>query len=150
MSRIVVGVDGSEHATGALDWAAREAQYRQDDLHIVSAWLYPNTMGYAIAVDMDQFAKTAQDIADLATARVHAMAPEVVVTTDVLEAQPALALVEASTGADLLVVGTRGMGGFRGLVVGSVSQHCVHHAHCPVVVVRPVGSDPAHAEDADH
>jgi nucleotide-binding universal stress UspA family protein len=147
VSRIVVGVDGSDNAVDALDWAAREAQYRHEELRVVSAWIYPSTMGYAIAVDLEQFEKAAQDVADTAVARVRTTAPDVVVTADVCEGQPPLVLVAASAGADLLVVGTRGLGGFRGLVLGSVSQHCVHHAHCPVVVVRPSEAPAATGSD---
>jgi nucleotide-binding universal stress UspA family protein len=138
MSRIVVGVDGSEGSQGALEWAAQEAQYRNAELHIVSAWLYPISMGYTVPVDAEPFEKSAQEIGEQAAAYVHKTWPEVQVRVEVREAQPALTLVEASTGADMLEVGTRGLGGFRGLLLGSVSQHCAHHARCPIVIVRPV------------
>jgi nucleotide-binding universal stress UspA family protein len=71
-----------------------------------------------------------------AVERVRSDHPSVEVETTVVEGQPARVLVDMSADADLLVVGSRGLGGFSGLLLGSVSQQCVHHAHCPVTVVR--------------
>ena len=71
-----------------------------------------------------------------AVERVRSDHPSVAVETTVIEGPPARVLVDMSADADLLVVGSRGLGGFSGLLLGSVSQQCVHHAHCPVTVVR--------------
>lgn len=129
--RIVVGVDGSEYATKALDWAADEADRCNAVLDIETAY----EPGY-VFVTRDEIKRHMETVVSDAAARVAERRPGVTTTTGTREASPAKALVEASEGADLLVVGTRGLGGFRGLLQGSVSQQCCQHAHCSVMVVR--------------
>jgi nucleotide-binding universal stress UspA family protein len=137
---IVVGVDGSPGAELALRFAAGEAKLRGADLRVVTAWHVP-TMAYsggfaAAAIDPTEFEKSAR--AGLEQT-VRALADELtgLKVEQVVElGQPAELLVEQAKGADLLVVGTRGHGGFAGLLLGSVSQQCAHHAPCPVVIVR--------------
>lgn len=136
-STIVVGMDGSAAATQALDWAVREAQLRGATLEVMTVWMYPATWGYAVAAPVGEFEKWASRVADEAGERVAQLAPEITFRTEVVEGLPASVLIDASRHADLLVVGSRGRGGFTGLVLGSVSQHCTHLAHCPVVIVRP-------------
>ena len=134
--RIVVGIDGSEHGAKALDWAVAEAQRTGAILDIVAAWIFPMTYGYAFTTTVEAVRQRARQLVDNSITHVTEVAAGVVVRGETWEKPPAQALVEASADADLLVVGSRGMGGFVGLLLGSVSQHCTRHAHCPVVIVR--------------
>lgn len=122
--RIVVGVDGSEGAQSALLWAAAEAMRRGEELEVVNAWITVGELGAARAV-ADKAAKTASLIY-----------PNLAVTSATPQEPAVQALVEASAGEAMLVVGSRGLGGFRGLLLGSVSMQCVEHARGTVVVVR--------------
>ena len=138
--RIVVGVDGSDSSLAALGWALEEARLRSGQVHVVTAWHYP-VIGDAAgkAEDHEAFGEDAR--------RVHAEAVRqasvagVGVTGEVTEGHPSEVLLKAAAGADLLVVGSRGHGGFAGMRLGSVSGHAVHHAHCPVLVVRTGAGD---------
>jgi nucleotide-binding universal stress UspA family protein len=138
---IVVGIDGSESARFAARWAAREAELRAAAVLLVSAWELP-TYGFsfgAVAVSEDMMKalrRAAEDNLADATDEVRTIAKEIDVSTEVVEGNAAGVLLEAARDADLLVVGSRGLGGFRELLLGSVSQHCAHHAGCPVVIVR--------------
>jgi nucleotide-binding universal stress UspA family protein len=134
--RIVVGVDGSALSLRALDWAAGEAQRTGARLHLVSAWVFPMALGYAFTTTVHDVRQASQDAIDRAVARVHELAPGVEVRGETTEQVPGPALVAASRGAELLVVGSRGHGGFEGLLMGSVSQYCTRHATCSVIVVR--------------
>jgi nucleotide-binding universal stress UspA family protein len=134
--RIVVGIDGSPPAERALDWAIGEAQRRAASLHLVAAWLYPMALGYAFTSTVADVRQGAQDAIDRALAHIDEVAPGIAASGETVEQQPAPALVAAAQGADLLVVGSRGRGGFEGLLLGSVSQYCTRHATCSVVVVR--------------
>jgi nucleotide-binding universal stress UspA family protein len=142
MNTIVIGIDGSETANEALRVAADEARLHDARLRIVVVWQLSSLMygsGYA-AVDedtLDAVRDRARGIADEAVARVAELAPAVECEAVVLEGQPAEALLGASEDADLIVVGSRGLGGFKRLVLGSISDQVVHHAHCPVLVVHP-------------
>jgi nucleotide-binding universal stress UspA family protein len=134
--RIVVGVDGSPESDRALDWAISEAKQHDAVLEILTAWMFPMSIGYAFTTTVAEVRQSAQTVVDRAITRVTEVAPEVVVHGEPTEQPPAPALVRASKGADLLVVGSRGAGGFKGLLLGSVSQYCVRHACCPVAVIR--------------
>jgi nucleotide-binding universal stress UspA family protein len=132
--RIVVGFDGSEGAVFALDWAAAEAGRTDSVLEVHAA--YPAGYSFVTSAEVkEEMSRLAGHGVD----HVREVAPNVVTKAIGSDASPVAALVEASMGADLLVVGSRGLGGFRGLVLGSVSHKCALHAHCPVVVVRPTG-----------
>ena len=140
-ARIVVGVDGSEPAVRALGWAIEEARLRGTPLLVVSAWHVPAAVygpsGFVppVSESIDQtFREVAAEAAEEAAGRAREAGVEV--ETDVREGHPAEILVEAAQDADLLVVGSRGHGGFAGLLLGSVSGQCAHHAPCPLVVVR--------------
>lgn len=138
--RIVVGVDGSEGSLAALRYALAEARAHGAQVHAVCAWHYPPAYGWAPMPDDWDLASAAEKSLRDALARVEEEQPPgepVPVTHEVVEGQPALALLRTAADADLLVVGTRGHGGFMGLLLGSVSQQCVQHAPCPVVVVPP-------------
>ena len=93
-------------------------------------------LGYAFTSTVADVRQSAQDAIDRALAHIEEVAPGIAATGETVEEQPAPALVTAAKGADLLVVGSRGRGGFEGLVLGSVSQYCTRHATCSVVVVR--------------
>ena len=135
---IVVGVDGSEPSREALEWAADEARLRGVPLTVVHAWSSPweawGEVESPPPIGEDESARREEllepEIEFLR--RSHAdVAVEPVVTNDL----DAHALIEASDDADLIVVGSRGRGGFAGLLLGSVGQQVVHHARCPVVVI---------------
>jgi len=136
--RIVVGVDGSESSKAALRWAARQAGFTGAILEAVTGWEYPAFYGWSPAMPDDV------DYEELARRGLIQAIEEVFgedrpprVETRVVPRHPAQALVEASEGAELLVVGSRGYGGVADALLGSVSTYCVHHAHCPVTVIRP-------------
>ena len=112
MAKIIVGVDGSVGARRALSWAAAEA-------HLAAG---------------------ARGVLDDALDEVKAVHADIEIAGELTEARAASALIAAAGDADLLVVGSRGRGGFSGLLLGSVSTQCVHHAPCPVVVIPPEGS----------
>jgi nucleotide-binding universal stress UspA family protein len=129
--RIVVGVDGSENATKALEWAAVQADRTGAVLDIQTAY----EPGY-VFVTSDEIEASMARLVEEAKARVVKLAPKVVTTSGTHQESPANALIEASEGAELLVVGSRGLGGFKGLVLGSVSQKCCLHAHCSLAIIH--------------
>ena len=139
----MVGVDQSEGARAALRFALEEAKLRRATLRVVHAWQY----GYIGATGVEgAYPALGGDIKELRAGAETALAetlresiPEadtVEIERRVVEGRPAAVLVDESRGADLLVVGSRGHGGFTGLLLGSVSQQCAHHAACPVVIVH--------------
>ncbi|MFY1694810.1 MULTISPECIES: universal stress protein [unclassified Solwaraspora] len=136
---VLVGVDGSAHAETALFIAADEAVARGVDLTLLHVW-WPNSMR-----DSGEFPAPAQaaraeadEVLEEAAAAVRRRHPDLAAEKRPLEGVEADAvMVEASRTAGLVVVGSRGRGGFTGLLLGSVSQTLVHHAHCPVLVARP-------------
>ena len=134
--RIVVGVDGSPASERALEWAVGEARRTGASLHLVSTWIFPMALGYAFTATVHDVHQAARDIIERAVARVAELASGLEVSAETPEQVPGPALVAASEGAELLVVGSRGRGGFEGLLLGSVSQFCTRHATCSVVVVR--------------
>jgi nucleotide-binding universal stress UspA family protein len=139
--RIVVGVDGSASSMAALRWAVHQAALTGGTVDAVVAWRMPATMtgfGFApVAVaDGSDMEQTAQRVLDQAVSRVVDPEHGPVVRRLAVQGFPAPVLLGASAGADLLVLGSRGHGGFSGALLGSVGQHCVHHARCPVVIVR--------------
>jgi nucleotide-binding universal stress UspA family protein len=127
--RIVVGVDGSDGADVALRWAVSEAKARHAGLELVTGWSYepPDKLG--------TFEQRAKATIERGLAAVRAMGPDVEVTGRVVAMAGGEALIEESKDADMVVVGSRGRGGFTGLFLGSVSQQCAQHAHCPVVII---------------
>lgn len=143
MSGIVVGIDGSDGSKHALAWAAEEARLRNASLTLVEAWQLPvaayGGMGWSsIGTELlEDLRKAAEQRLDEICAEFSAELEGLTVVRKVVESAAALALVEAADGADLLVVGTRGHGGFAELLLGSVSQQCAHHSPCPVVIVPP-------------
>lgn len=141
METIVVGVDGSETAAAALDFAASEAALRGARLRVVCVWevpiaAYGDGMIPAVTPEMfDSFQAAAQKVVDDAVASVSAEHPGLAYEGRCLEGLPAAVLLDQAQDASLVVVGNRGRGGVASLLLGSVSQQVVHHAPCPVVVV---------------
>jgi nucleotide-binding universal stress UspA family protein len=134
---IVVGIDGSVTAGRALDWAVRQAELTAARLEVIITWEWPKGYGWAIPFPEDWDPQVdAQKALDEALRPARQAHPGVVIHTLVAEGHAAPLLVDTSRGAALLVVGSRGHGEFSGMLLGSVSQHCVTSAHCPVVVVR--------------
>jgi nucleotide-binding universal stress UspA family protein len=135
--KIVVGCDGSPSSAGALEWAARQAQLTGSTLEVIMTWQWPPSLGWSLPVpdDFDPEADVRQVLED-AVAPVRERHPAVPIETTVENGHPAPVLVEASKGADVLVVGSRGHGEFAGMLIGSVSEYCTTRAHCPVLVHR--------------
>ncbi len=143
--RVVVGVDGSAASKEALLWAAEEAELTGATLEVVMAWEMPFTsFGRVIQVptNLDYAVEAEQRLQDTVhevlgskyDAEPWERSPKL--KTVVVEGRPVPALVEVAKGANLLVVGSSGHGAFVGMLLGSVSEHCIGHASCPVVVVR--------------
>ena len=137
---VVVGHDGSQCAQEALRWAARLAHRADVDLHVVRAWSMttaPRPASWEPGY-VPPLPDWEQAVHDELTAHVAAagLDPAVRVTCHVAHRAPVPGLLAAAEGAALLVVGARGRGGFAGLLLGSVSDQLVHHAACPVTVVR--------------
>ncbi|GGN84414.1 universal stress protein [Actinoplanes lobatus] len=134
---VVVGVDGSPSARAALRWAARQAQLTGGRLYAVTAWQIPAYFGWAPTAPDEDLAEAAGKVL---TTAVHSVLgeepPDLEVVERVEPGHPAQVLIDLSARARLLVVGSRGHSPFAGALIGSVSQQCVQHAHCPVVVVR--------------
>jgi nucleotide-binding universal stress UspA family protein len=139
VAEIVVGVDGSGTADLALAWAVREAGRIGARVRVLCAWHYvPQPVGVGMvppAFTPEDEARAAAEVATLAASR-YAGGP-VPVVGEAVEGTPWRVLVDASHGAELLVVGSRGHSPFVGALLGSVAQHCVTHAACPVVVMPP-------------
>jgi nucleotide-binding universal stress UspA family protein len=138
---IVVGVDGSKEAEAALRWAIDEAKLRGTGVRVIHAWNMPappGRIGYYSTEfqDPSPFREGAERFVSESLAEVDAEAQGVQVDGEAVQGPPAEVLVNAGKGAELLVVGSRGQGGFRALLLGSVSEHCARHASCPVVIVR--------------
>jgi nucleotide-binding universal stress UspA family protein len=135
--RIVVGIDGSPASLQALEWAARQADLTDSRLEVVMTWQWPVSSGWGVPVpdnfDPDEDVRKALE-SSLDTVR--ARYPDLHIHPHVVGGHPAPILVEASKGADLLVVGSRGHGEFVGMLLGSVSEYCTTNAHCPVLVHR--------------
>ncbi|RRS01552.1 universal stress protein [Glycomyces terrestris] len=135
--RVVVGIDGSDSSRGALEWALAYAAAMDLPVTAVQAWQVPANYGAAAMVlPAAEFAESARDTLERTVREAAAARPQVTVERIVQEGHAAKVLLEAAADATLLVVGSRGHGGFVGAVLGSVSQYCVTHARCPVLIYR--------------
>jgi nucleotide-binding universal stress UspA family protein len=143
MAGIVVGIDGSENSIRALHWAAAEARLRDVPLRVVTAWSAP-----ALVYDARTSASLEEEVIasqsaladrrlDEACGQESAALKGLAVERRIVGGAAAPVLIDQAKDADLLVIGSRGHGGFAGLLLGSVSQQCAHHSLCPVVVVPP-------------
>jgi nucleotide-binding universal stress UspA family protein len=135
---VVVGVDGSAHSAGALKWTADYCAATGARGRAVMAWHYPAAttpalIGRAPASVTEEVRQ--HEAQTLAQAVADAI-PGATIDQEISYGHPAQVLIDQSTEADLLVLGSRGHSAYTGMLVGSVSMHCVTHAHCPVVVVR--------------
>jgi len=137
---VIVGVDGSDASKDALRWAVHQAGLVGAEVHAIYAWRVPNTFyggGVPSAVERDLAHDSQTELNEIIT-EVVGEHPEHLIAKAV-EGHAAPTLVEASEHAQLLVVGSRGRGAFAGMLLGSISDYCVSHAGCPVVVVRHRG-----------
>jgi nucleotide-binding universal stress UspA family protein len=142
---VVVGVDGSAGARHALRWALDEGRLRNWPVRAVHAWTSPENHPYrggafgsypSLAVDAGDLRRAAEDQLEKATLELERETDGIKLERQVVQGRAGDVLIDAVSPDDLLVVGSRGHGGFADLLLGSVSQQCVHHARCPVVVVH--------------
>lgn len=140
-TKIVVGVDGSPSSRAALRWAARQAVLAGGTVDAVMAWQFPmvlRTSAWA-PIYLDEATGLEEDARKALDAVISdeiAPADRQLVTARVVQGHPAQVLQETAADADLLVLGSRGHGSFADALLGSVGQYCVHHAHCPVLIMR--------------
>ncbi|MEX2255644.1 MAG: universal stress protein [Acidimicrobiia bacterium] len=137
--RIVVGVDGSTSSQAALRWAADEARRRGVGLHVVTCWDFPvlPVGPYQPPISAEELHREAREVAEKEIANVlGASGRDLDVSIAITEGPPSLTLLVFARTAAMVVVGSRGRGGFAGLLLGSVSQHLAEHARCPVVIVH--------------
>ena len=136
---MVVGVDGSPGSLAALRWAVDEADRRDATLEVVHTWQYPavgEVAGLAAVTDACAALEgAAKEVLDGAVQLALQWSDAIVIDPVLINGDAAISLLRRARDADLLVVGSRGRGGFAGLLLGSVSQQCAHHAQCPLVVV---------------
>lgn len=142
MPGIIVGIDGSDTAQRALEWAMREAAVRHAPLVVLT--VHPEAMGAwglrpisypADQAFQEQAQRAAGEAVEKAVGQLGAESRQVSVTVRAVSGVPAEELINAGRDADLLVVGSRGLGGFARLLMGSVSTQVAHHALCPVVII---------------
>jgi nucleotide-binding universal stress UspA family protein len=144
MAGIIVGVDGSAHSRRALEWAIKEAAIKHAPLtvltvhQLVAGWSGRGVMYADDNEQAERLGRVAKQDADKLLAELTGSRPESV-TVRAISGFPAEELLTASKDADLVVLGSRGAGGFAQLMMGSVSAQVAHHAHCPVVIIPPEG-----------
>jgi nucleotide-binding universal stress UspA family protein len=138
--RVVVGVDGSALAETALRWAIGQAELTGASVEAVMAWKHPVDTGGFMTGSVASYQPDFADLAEKAMAetisKVADVGSTVPLRTVLAAGEATEILLDAARDADLLVVGSHGHGEFVGGLLGSVSQHCVHHSRCPVVVIR--------------
>ena len=139
MTVIVVGVDGSDGSLQALDWAAEEAASTGRTLRVVHAWFEPVVVAYPFAAgaafETAAIEEAAEVVLEQGVDRARRAHPDLRIERALVHGTAATVVLAEAGKADLVVVGSRGRGGFAGLLLGSVSQQVVHHAPCPVVIV---------------
>ena len=138
MKRIVVGIDGSDSSAGALRWAVAQAKLTGATVEAVYAWDAGAvvSLGMPPLVDWGPLHGAAEERPKEIVRDVIGGDSGVRIVTKTLRGHAADVLIRRSAKADLLVVGSRGLGGLKGMVLGSVGHHCAAHAHCPVVIVH--------------
>lgn len=135
--RVVVGIDGSDTSQRALGWALDEGRLRQASVEVVHAWTPPLLSTPSLVDSHGLFEEPARRLVEAALQRADVSGLPVPVRTTIRTGSGGSVLVEAAKHADLVVVGSRGLGGFNDLLLGSVSYQVTHHASCPVVVIPP-------------
>jgi len=142
MPGIIVGIDGSAHSARALEWAIKEGALQHAAVTVItvnsvpaSPWTGNPTVLAPDPALLEKLRQAAEEMTVKVTGQLDGARPASV-TVRAISGFPARELIDASHDADLVVVGSRGAGGFARLLVGSVSDQVVHHAHCPVMVVR--------------
>jgi nucleotide-binding universal stress UspA family protein len=138
--KVVVGIDGSADARTAADWAAREAAAHDGELLVVHAWSLPavsSDLGPNSAIPFESVERSARELLQSETEHLRGHVPEVEVETRLVYGSPIEVLLELSAEAQLIVVGSRGIGRVQGLILGSVSQAVVGRAECAVLVIPP-------------
>jgi nucleotide-binding universal stress UspA family protein len=133
--RIVVGVDGSTASVDAARWAVRQAELTGGNLIAIISWEAPVRYGMEFANEPKDWEQLARSTLASALAELGELG-DTEITQLVVHGHPAGVLTAASAEADLLVVGSRGHGGFVGMLLGSISEYVIAHAECPVLVVR--------------
>jgi len=141
VAAVIVGVDGSAGSIAALRWALDEARLRRAPLWIINAFMYgyiggANSYMGSLQVDVGDLYHAAEELLESTTREVIGSDKDLEIHREVIQGSAATVLVGAVATGDLLVVGSRGHGGFAELLLGSVSQQCVQHSPCPVVVVH--------------
>lgn len=135
--RVVVGIDGSSSSLRALQWALGYASATRSQVDVVMAWELPTTLAWSAPIPSDfDPDMSAEQMLDHVIQRERSEHPALAIDGRVVQGDPATVLESESDGASLLVVAQRGHGELVGLLLGSVSEHCVTHAHCPVLVYR--------------
>ena len=140
MSRILVGIDGSASSRRALQWAVDAARLRDVDVHVLHAFkneyvFYADIPATAMAIPRPEVEALAAALVEEAISSID-NPNGVKITTEIINsANPAGALIDRSTPDDLIVLGTRGLGGLTGMLLGSVSLKVMHHSTCPVTIV---------------
>jgi nucleotide-binding universal stress UspA family protein len=141
--RIVVGIDGSYESQTALRWAKRLASVDGADIEVITAWQFPAGYGWTTMPNDLSLADEFKALTTKTVREVYGTAHPEGVTITTVEANPSKAILDAAKDAYMIVVGSRGHGGFTGLLIGSVSERVAERAHCPVLVVH--GDAPAAA-----
>jgi nucleotide-binding universal stress UspA family protein len=146
MGTIVVAVDGSDGSREALRFAVEEARFRNATLRVVTAWSVPALAyggGYAVVgIDPEPYGDAATAVSEQALASIAEETAGIDIKRVVREGQAAEVVIDEARGADMVIVGSRGHGGFANLLLGSVSHQIAHHAPCTVVIVnRPHAGD---------
>lgn len=136
-NQIVVGVDGSEASKAALKWAARLAPSVGATIHAIVAWEYPIIFGLEGGLPLDwKPDQVAKEILNASLEEVFGKVRPTDLQGSISQGHPTFVLLDASKDAEMLIVGSRGLGGFASLLLGSVSSACAEHAKCPVLVVH--------------
>jgi nucleotide-binding universal stress UspA family protein len=136
--RIVVGADGSDASIAAVRWAVGQARLTGAAVEVVTGWEVPATIFLTPTYRDEDYQRDARRVLDHTVTEALAELPsqDVVVRMELVQTRPGRALHAAAENADLLVIGSHGRGEMPGMHLGSVASYCVHHAPCPVVVVR--------------
>jgi nucleotide-binding universal stress UspA family protein len=144
--RLVVGIDGSDTSQRALEWALDEARLRQAAIEVVHAWHPPLLRVPVLEDPYGPFEDLARSVVDTALELADVSGLPAPVRTTIRAGSGGSVLIDAAEEADLVIVGSRGLGGFKGLLLGSVSYQVTHHASCPVVVIPHVHATAQAAE----